>query len=71
MELSLCLAGHGITRMPRFNLSDEIETGKLVELFSDFQRQSIDIFLVYPSRKYVSSKVRCFIDFVIAELEVD
>lgn len=69
MELSLCLAGHGITRMPRFNLSDEIETGKLVELFSDFQRQSIDIFLVYPSRKHVSSKVRCFIDFVITELD--
>lgn len=68
MELSLCLAGNGITRMPRFNLGDEIETGKLVELFSDFEQQEVNLYLVYPSRKYVSSKVRCFIDFVIAEL---
>jgi len=68
MELSLCIDGQGITRMPRFNLHDEIETGKLVELFSDFQRQEINLYLIYPSRKYVSSKVRCFIDFVVADL---
>lgn len=68
MELALCLAGHGITRLPRFNLGDEIETGKLVELFTDYPRQEINLYLIYPSRKYVSSKVRCFIDFVIAEL---
>ena len=69
MELYLCLAGHGITRMPRFNLGDELETGKLVKLFSDYQRQEINIYLIYPSRKYVSSKVRHFIDFVTAELK--
>ena len=68
MELSLCLAGHGITRMPLFNLFDEIETGKLVELFSDFKQQEVNLYLVYPSRKHVSSKVRCFINFVVAEL---
>ncbi|MFT5807851.1 MAG: DNA-binding transcriptional LysR family regulator [Moritella dasanensis] len=66
MELSLCLAGHGITRMPRFNLGDEIETGKLVELFNDYQHQEINVYLIYPSRKHVSSKVRHFIDFVTA-----
>jgi len=27
LELSLCLAGQGVTRLPRFNLNDEIETG--------------------------------------------
>ncbi|WP_017221461.1 LysR family transcriptional regulator [Moritella dasanensis] len=71
MELSLCLAGHGITRMPRFNLGDEIETGKLIELFNDYQHQEINVYLIYPSRKYVSSKVRHFIDFVTAELSED
>jgi DNA-binding transcriptional LysR family regulator len=65
MELSLCLAGLGITRLPRFNLNDEIENGKLVELFEDLAPTPIDIFLVYPSRKHMSSKVRCFIDFMM------
>ncbi len=65
MELSLCLAGQGITRLPQFNLNDEIETGKLVELLPDYQNHPIDVFLVYPSRKHMSSRVRCFIEFIV------
>jgi len=68
MNLALCIAGKGITRIPRFHLTDEIEQGKLVELFEDYPKIDIDVHLVYPSRKHMSSKVRSFIDFVIAEL---
>ncbi|WP_221794125.1 LysR family transcriptional regulator [Oceanobacter mangrovi] len=64
MELALCLAGHGIARMPDFLFSDEFETGKLIELFPDYQRSPIDIYLIYPSRKHVSARVRSFIDYV-------
>lgn len=71
LELDLCLAGKGITRMPKFNLSDEIETGKLVQLFEDYDRFKIDVYLIYPSRKHLSSKVRCFIDFVSEALNKD
>jgi len=67
-NLSLCIAGMGISRMPRFNLSDEIERGKLIELFPEYPRQNIDVFIVYPSRKYMSSKVKCFVDFVLENL---
>lgn len=68
MELSLCLDGQGITRLPKFILTDEIETGKLVPLFTDLPPIEVDIYLVYPSRKYMSSKVKCFIDFIKEEL---
>lgn len=68
MELSLCLDGQGITRLPKFILTDEVETGKLVPLFTDLPQTNVDIYLVYPSRKYMSSKVKCFIDFVKEEL---
>ncbi|KZM41621.1 LysR family transcriptional regulator [Marinomonas sp. SBI22] len=71
LELDLCLAGKGITRMPKFNLGDEIETGKLVQLFEDYDRFKIDVYLIYPSRKHLSSKVRCFIDFVSEALNKD
>ncbi|SKA70698.1 LysR family transcriptional regulator [Enterovibrio nigricans] len=66
--LSLCLEGRGIIRTPRFNLRDELSSGKLVELFPEYPRIPIEIFLVYPSRKHMSSKVRSFIDIVIEEL---
>ena len=64
LELSLCLDGQGIVRLPRFYLNDELEQGHLVELFQDYQKPRIDVFLIYPSRKHMSARVRCFIDFI-------
>ncbi|MCJ8293480.1 MAG: LysR family transcriptional regulator [Colwellia sp.] len=68
MELELALAGLGITRMPKFNLSDKLTTGELVTLFDDYKKSPINVYLVYASKKHMSAKVRCFIDFVIQEL---
>ncbi|MGF1695989.1 LysR family transcriptional regulator [Vibrio lamellibrachiae] len=69
MELELALAGQGITRMPKFNLSDKLATGELVVLFEGYKKEPINVYLVYASKKHMSAKVRCFIDFVVAELE--
>jgi DNA-binding transcriptional LysR family regulator len=68
LEVSLCVAGHGIMLMPSFNLNGEIERGELVELFQDYQRPEVNVYLVYPSRKHMSAKVRCFIDFISQNL---
>jgi DNA-binding transcriptional LysR family regulator len=68
LEISLCVAGHGIMLMPRFNLNGEIERGDLVELLTDYKQPEINVYLVYPSRKHMSAKVRSFIDFVSAQL---
>lgn len=68
MMLSLCLAGQGIIRMPLFNLADEVATGKLLPLFEDYLPTNIGVYLVYPSRKNISAKVKCFIDFIIEKL---
>jgi DNA-binding transcriptional LysR family regulator len=54
--------------MPRFNLNGEIERGDLVELLTDYKQPEINVYLVYPSRKHMSAKVRSFIDFVSAQL---
>ncbi|CCO47958.1 putative Transcriptional regulator, LysR family [Vibrio nigripulchritudo SOn1] len=69
LELEMCKEGLGITRMPKFNLSDEFETGELVELFADYPKVQINMYLIYPSRKHMSAKVSSFIEFVKQELE--
>lgn len=69
MDLALCLADQGITRIPYFNLDGHIERGELVELFSDFSPWTIDVYLIYPSRKHLSSKVRSFIDYMAQAFE--
>jgi DNA-binding transcriptional LysR family regulator len=68
MMTSLCLAGQGIIRMPLFNLSDEVATGKLVPIFENLMPIDIGVYLVYPSRKNMPAKLKCFIDFVVDKL---
>jgi DNA-binding transcriptional LysR family regulator len=69
LEVSLCVAGHGVMLMPRFNFNGELESGELVELLTEYQRPEINVYVVYPSRKHMSAKVRSFIDFTCAELD--
>jgi DNA-binding transcriptional LysR family regulator len=68
VELAMCCAGLGIARMPEFVLDDQLQTGELIELFADYQVSPIDIYLIYPSRKHMSAKVRSFIDYVVEAL---
>lgn len=70
LELSLCLDGQGIVRLPRFYFGNELEDGRLVTLFPDYQQPPVDVFLIYPSRRHMSARVRCFIDFVMEKLGV-
>lgn len=68
LELQMALGGHGIVRLPEFALEDTVKNNQLAVLFEDYQEPTIDVFVVYPSRKYLSSKIRCFIDFIVNEL---
>ncbi|MCF1428867.1 MAG: substrate binding domain-containing protein [Shewanella sp.] len=64
MELAMCVASEGIMRMPAFNLTDELAGGKLETLLDEFHSPEVKLYLVYPGRKHLASRVRCFIDFM-------
>ena len=68
MQLAMVLAGHGICRLPEFYMADELKTDQLVILFDDYQTQTIDVFALYPSRKHLSPKVRCFIELLTEKI---
>ncbi|ACA88014.1 transcriptional regulator, LysR family [Shewanella woodyi ATCC 51908] len=68
MEFAMTLDGLGICRLPEFYLQDTLETGKLEILFPQYPTTDIDVFVVYPSRKHLSPKVRAFIDLVVERL---
>ncbi|MDG1750475.1 MAG: LysR family transcriptional regulator [Thalassotalea sp.] len=68
LELKMALDGHGIVRLPAFALEDTIKNNQLEVLFENYQEPAIDVFVVYPSRKFLSPKIRCFIDFIVSEL---
>ena len=58
------LAGHGLAWRSAWEVSEEIERGRLIEVLPKFAALGNDIFAVYPDRKFLPAKVRLFIDFL-------
>jgi DNA-binding transcriptional LysR family regulator len=58
------LAGHGIILQPGFLVGADIQAGRLVALLTDYEHSPINMYAVYPHRRYLSAKVRTFVDFL-------
>lgn len=58
------IAGQGLAWRSAWEVSEEIERGRLVEVLPKFAAPGNDIFAVYPDRKFLPAKVRVFIDFM-------
>ncbi|WP_258305939.1 substrate binding domain-containing protein [Chromohalobacter israelensis] len=62
---SIALAGGGISLQPSFMVADDLRTGKLVEVLPEYQSVELGIYVVYPSRKHLPSKVRVLVNFLV------
>ena len=61
----------GIGRGPLFILEDDLRSGRLVQLLPELRSVDPDLWMVYPSRRHLSAKVRAFIDFLVARFAAD
>ncbi|WP_019030109.1 LysR family transcriptional regulator [Colwellia piezophila] len=68
MELAMVLADHGVCRLPEFVMEKALKEKSLAILFSDYIAPTINVYAIYPSRKYLSPKVRCFIDLLVDKM---
>lgn len=57
------IAGEVVTELPPFLARDALRGGDLQQLLPDYPMPVCDLTLLYPSRRYVSSIVRAYIDF--------
>lgn len=57
----------GIALLPSWQADDDLAAGRLVRLFDSYRLVSGKVYAVYTSRRYLSSKVRTFIDFLAGE----
>lgn len=64
------VCGAGIAFQPGFIVDEDIAAGRLVRVLPDWHSTEMGVYAVYPSRKHLSAKVRTFVDFLAAELEV-
>jgi len=63
----IAIAGGGIAMTPDFIVEDAIDSGLLIPILAGYTTLEFGLFAIYPHRKYVAKKVRCFIDFAIEE----
>ena len=68
MQLSMALEGHGVARLPLFYMQEALQGNQLEVLFEDFPTTTVDVYVIYPSRKHLSPKVRAFIDLAAERL---
>ncbi|AMA55381.1 LysR family transcriptional regulator [Bradyrhizobium sp. CCGE-LA001] len=61
------LEGMGLAFLPKWLVAEDIASGRLEHLMSEQVVFVGKLFAVYPSRKYLSAKVRTFIDFIAAD----
>lgn len=58
--------GVGIALEPDFMVGDDLKAGRLVRVLEAFAAPVSAIYAVYPSRRYLSAKVRAFVDYLAA-----
>lgn len=61
---TLAIDGVGIVFEPDFIVGPNLRAGRLVPLLRGFDPRPTDIYVVYPSRRHLSAKVRAFADFL-------
>jgi DNA-binding transcriptional LysR family regulator len=64
----LLMAGSGIAFAPSTLVTEEIKAGKLVRLLSEWQLSERELYLVYPSDRHLSPKLRAWVEFVYQQV---
>ena len=61
------LQGAGVVYGPTFVFGDHLRTGALVALLPDFSTSDLGVHAIYPSTRYLPTKVRRLIDQLVTE----
>jgi len=54
----------GLTLIPTFIVGEDLRNGRLQAVLTDYRTLELSIYAVYPHRRFLSPKVRAFIDFL-------
>ncbi len=63
----VAIADGGIAMCPEFIVEDAIIEGKLTSILPEYTTLEFGLYAIYPHRKYVAKKVRCFIDYALEQ----
>lgn len=62
--------GHGIALLAQVQVIDDIRSGRLIRVLSDYPSQEVPVQIMYPSRRNLAPRTRVVMDFLVHELRV-
>lgn len=62
------IQGMGIVKLHDYIVREALQEGRLVEILKNFQAPQQTVYLYYRQSKFLQSKIRCFIDFYLADI---
>ncbi len=66
-----CLAGHGLCRKSVWDVQDDLDAGRLVEVLPDFAGERSALQIVYAGTRVQPRRVRALMDLIASELSGD
>lgn len=59
------LAGEGILIEPSFIICNEIRSGQLVQILTEYTFETLAVYAIYPPTRHLSARVRAFVDSLV------
>lgn len=67
--VNAAVSGMGVVQSPYFMVREALEKGELVPVLSDWHREPLPLYVVYPQTRHLSNKVRVFVDWLAKLLQ--
>ncbi|CAH0532881.1 HTH-type transcriptional regulator DmlR [Vibrio stylophorae] len=67
--LTAARQGLGLVQLPDYYVQQDLASGKLVEVLTQYRDDQEGIWALYPQNRYLSPKVRCCIDYLATALQ--
>lgn len=68
VAIAAAIAGHGITRVPSYQVAEHVRNKRLRLLLADYELPPIPVQLVHREGRAASARVRAFVDFAAPRL---
>ena len=69
--VKLAQEGLGIIKAHYSLVKELLNQKKLIEVLPSYVEREIPLYVAFPHRRYVSSKIRHFVDFILAKFSSD
>ncbi|WP_025821880.1 LysR family transcriptional regulator [Shewanella marina] len=69
--LQLILDGVGIGLLPIWMVSEQLQSGRLIQLMPDYESKPLPFHAIYPKHRYVPLKIRCFVDYLKEKIQLN